>query len=180
METSTILTPGRLALIALANEYCQALENVPETGLGDFVASMTRLLPRLYMAASDLQNPVVTGEADEDDVYLEEALDESRYDSVRRSIEALVGADDVYLETFESDMKYSDTPIGASISESLADLFQELYNFTDTVRNARVEMIPAALAALKDDFETYWSQTLCNVMRPLNNLRYNIPDEDAD
>ncbi len=40
-----------------------------------------------------------------------------------------MGEDDVFLETFEEDMKYSDTPVAASVSESLADIFQPLYNF---------------------------------------------------
>lgn len=180
MESSAILTPGRLALIALANEYCQALEKAPETEPRDFIASMTRLLPRIYMAASDLQNPMDTGEADDADVYLHDVLDENRYNSVRDAVAALLGADDVYLETFEADMKYSDTPIGACVSEGLADLFQELYNFTETVRNAAVELIPAAIAALKDDFEAFWSQTLCNVMRPLNHLLFKLPVDEAD
>ena len=77
-------------------------------------------------------------------------------------------------------MKYSDTPIGASISESLADIYQELYNFTEMVKNVPVDMIPAAIAAVRIDFADFWSQTLVNVMRPLNHLRYNDTDDGHD
>ena len=39
--------------------------------------------------------------------------------------------EDIYLEVFLEDMKYSDTPISASVSENLADLYQEFFNLID-------------------------------------------------
>lgn len=178
METeSSVLSPGMLAFIALANEYCQALESARETGRTEFVARMTRLLPRIYMAAADL--PGAAGADDDESAYIEPALDEEFYDAVRASVEVLLGPDDMYLETFEDDMKYSDTPIAVSISECLADIFQVLYNFTEMVREALVPSIPSVLLAVKEDFEVYWSQKVCNVMRPLNHLRYNAPEADG-
>ena len=99
---------------------------------------------------------------------------------MRREIESLLGADDVYLEVFEEDMKYSDTPIGASIAEGISDIFQVLYNFITMVREAPSETIDRALVAVKDDFDSYWSQKLCNLLRPLNHLRYKVSDEEED
>nr|MBD5376500.1 DUF5063 domain-containing protein [Bacteroides sp.] len=170
---SSILTPGMLAFIALANEYCQALEKARDTERDTFVATMLRLLPRLYMTATDLN--IVLDIDQEDDAVLDQILDEDTYNAVRDGVAALMGGDDVFLETFEEDMKYSDTPIGASISENLADIFQVLYNSTEMVKEAPVERIPAILQAVKEDFENYWSQTLCNVLRPLNHIRYFAP-----
>ena len=103
------LSPNSLAFIALCNEFCYAVENARESTRNAFVASMLRLLPRIYISASDLKpEPLI----DEDDAYIESFLDEDYYESMRRQIENLLGADDVYLEVFEEDMKYSDTPIG--------------------------------------------------------------------
>ena len=171
---STTLNNNTLAFIALCNEYCVAVENARESERSEFIAEMLRLLPRIYIAASDLRIDSMT---DEDDAYLENVLDEDYYESVRRNIESLMGADDVYLEVFEEDMKYSDTPIAASISESLADLFQVLYNFVETIKEAPQSMYGLALVAVKDEFESYWSRILCNVMRPLNHLRNNHDEE---
>ncbi len=88
-------------------------------------------------------------------------------------MEELMGADDVYLEVFEEDMKYSDTPVAASISEGLADIFQALYNFINTIRDATDETMQVALLGIRDDFRAYWSATLCNVLRALNHLKMN-------
>lgn len=160
------IKPNTLAFIGLSNEYCVAVENARESERDDFVASMTRLLPRIYISASDL-------DADNQaDSYIDEALDEDYYDSVRRNIETLLGEDDSYLEVFEEDMKYSDTPIAASIAESLADIFQVLYNFLETVRDAPEDLINDAVTVIAEDFRHYWSRTLCNVLRALNAVRY--------
>ena len=171
---SAILNTNSLAFIALCNEYCAAVEDVRESDKDDFVQSMLRLLPRLYISATDLKVEAL----DEEDAYLEPILDEDYYESVRCGIENLMGPEDIFLEVFEEDMKYSDTPIAASISESLADLFQVLYNFVETIKNSPQTMIDVALVAIKDDFASYWSQILCNVLRPLNQLSHSIGDEN--
>lgn len=162
------MTNNTLAFIALCNEYCAALENASAAEPRAFIADMLRLLPRIYISATDL-----TADGALDEGYIEPALDEDAYDSVRRSLQALLGEDDTYLEVFEDDMKYSDTPLAAGISESLADLFQVFFNFLEAVRDAPDGLIQSAVAAVKDDFSIFWAQTLCNVMRPLNSIYYN-------
>ena len=98
------LSPNSLAFVALSNEYCAAIEGASQVADSRvFVAEMLRLLPRLYIVASDL-NPAPSLE--EDTPYIDSYLGEDYYESARESIESLLGADDVYLEVFEEDMKY--------------------------------------------------------------------------
>ncbi len=170
-----MLNNNSLAFIALCNEYCRALESARETERTDFIAAMLRLLPRLYISATDLTVELTS--PDEEDTYITPALEEEYYDAIRLAIEQLMGPDDVYLEVFEEDMKYSDTPISASIAEQLADIFQVLYNFTEMVREAPTDLIPGILYAVRADFCSYWSRTLCNVLRALNHLRYSPEPE---
>lgn len=163
------MTNNALAFTALCNEYCHACESAPQSELRPFVAQMLRLLPRIYISATDL-----TDEGALDDGYIDQALDEDSYNTVQASLQALLGEEDTYLEVFEDDMKYSDTPIGASVAEGLADLFQEFYNYLEAVRDATDDIAASALVAVKDDFDQFWAQTLCNVMRPLNSIYYRL------
>ena len=48
-----------------------------------------------------------------------------------------------------------------------------MFNFIETVRDAAPETVEDAVAAVEEDFRTYWSQALCNVMRPLNSIYQN-------
>lgn len=180
MDTTTSLTTNTIAFIGLANEFCTAMQNAAEESRNDFVGRMLRLLPRLYIAATDIAELNI---GDESECYLNDVLEEDYYESVRRAVESIMGPDDMYLEVFEEDMKYSDTPIAASISESLADIFQVLYNFVETIRETTDERVACAIVAVKEEFESFWSRVLCNVMRALNHVRYNsnsVDDYDDD
>ncbi len=164
------MTTNAITFIGLCNEYCVAVENARETDRDEFVNLMLRLLPRLYITATDL---VAAGDDEPaDDVFLADALDEDYYEALRRNMEELLGPDDVYLEVFEEDMKYSDTPVAASVSEGLADIFQSLYNFISTVRDSTDEVVAGAIATETEEFRSFWSSTLCNTLRALNHIRY--------
>ena len=163
------MTTNQIAFLALCNEYCAAAETPAFDDARDLAWRMLRLLPRIYICASDIR-------ADADaipDTFIAPALDERHYDEVRHRLEAVLGEDDTYLEVFEQDMKYSDTPIGASIAEGLADLFQVFYNAVEALRDAPDELADDIFASISDDFASHWSQTLCNVMRPLNHILNN-------
>ena len=166
MEDSQ-LNNNALAFIALCNEYCGEIENAPLDDKDAFVNKMIHLLPRIYISAIDLK---VDDALVDDGPFLEGIMEEDYYDATRRRLETLIGADDTYLEVFEEDMKYSDTPIAASISENLTDIFQVLYNFIEMVKTSPMPLINSAIVAVKEDFRTYWSQILCNVMRALNHI----------
>ena len=159
-----------LAVTALSARYCHTLETCRDNTPEEFVAGMLNLLPRLYLAFSDVdpeEDPSLL-----EDEYFESYVDEDFYESIRRNVEALLGPDDTYLETFEENMKYSDTPIAASISECLADIFQPLFNFISIVKDSEGEKAEAAYRECHENFVSYWAQTLCNVMRALNYIRY--------
>ena len=184
-----------LGVTALAASYCMTVENAAESEPQEFVARMIRILPSLYSEFTDIvaddsgcRNEDSDPEREEEwDMYGKVAIeeedaggrryygsyvDEDYYNSVRRHMEQLLGPDDTYLETFEEDMKYSDTPIAASVSESLADIFQPLYNFISVVKDTDGEQLEGAYRHCHEEFEAYWSQTLCNVLRALNHIYY--------
>ena len=167
MTQSKQLSPNSLAFIALSNEYCEAIETASAADRDEFVNYMLRLLPRLYISATDIRPD------DDDMAYIDDALDEEAYNAARRNIEMLLGEDDSYLEVFEEDMKYSDSPIAASISEGLCDIFQVLFNFLEAVKDSTEEVIGSALTIVSEDFRHYWSRPLCNVLRALNHIKYS-------
>lgn len=163
------LSRNSLALIAMANEYCHEVESAEGKERDKFIATMLKLLPRIYIAVGDVPEK----NNDEESYYIDSCLYEDGYNSVREGVYRLLGEDDVYLEVFEEDMKYSDTPIATTVSENLADLYQEFYNFVVSVQNAPTEIVGDIVLAVKENFQSYWGQTLVNVMRALHNLKYS-------
>ena len=174
------LSNNELSVVALANEYCRAIELASSSEPKEFVGKMVRLLPRIYMAVMDLPADESIDVDASDYVFGSTHLDEEYYNQVCENIAATLGSNDSYLETFHQDMKYSETPIAATISESLADIFQVLFNFIEDVKSADIDDVSDHLALLRSDFSEYWSQTLCNVMRPLNEIIFSRTYDDND
>lgn len=112
-EENPIYERNTLEFVTVALEYCTFVEAAGNTGLFDFVDKATKLLPLLYLKASLL--PEVESE---EETELELSVSEDMYESVRSRIAGLLGERDSYLETFHADMRYSDTPIAAFISEN--------------------------------------------------------------
>lgn len=160
-------------LVALCSDFCVTLENATELEQDELVKSLLGYLPRIYFEFLDIEA--------EENAYLDEwgfsspssasMLDEDQYEALRSRLAAIFGEDDTYLETFEKDMKYSDTPIATSISENLCDIYQPLYNYVVEVRESDGGNIEDAYRECKEQFDEYWSQTLCNVLRALNSIR---------
>lgn len=171
MPDTTDINIANARLIELARNFCITVEQAPEAEREEFTAEMLDLLPRLYLGFSTLESETPDSFSEE---YLPQYLTEEYYESIRRSLERLYSDRDTYLETFESDMKYSDTPIAASISEGIADIFQPLYDCVCAIRESEGMQTDMALSICLDNFRSYWSQTLCNVLRPLNHLRYDL------
>lgn len=80
-------------------------------------------------------------------------------------------------------MKYSETPISASISEDLTDIYQDIKNFITIFERGITENMNDALYVCMENFKAYWGQKLVNVLRALHSLKYSTePDalEDED
>ena len=163
-----------LSVVSLCSDYCFVCENASEMTKEEFVDRMLDILPRLYWEFFDLSIETVMIEEFD---YFGTYVDEDYYESVRRHIETVMGEHDTYLETFEEDMKYSETPIAASVAENLADIFQPLFNFISIVKDTEGEKLTDAYSQCKENFVSYWSQTLCNVLRALNNIKYSTSSE---
>ena len=155
-------------------EYCLLLERSQPIERADFVDKSVKILPLLYLKAMLL--PETLSESDE---ILEEFVTEEAYAMVVNEISAVLKDKDDYLETFHPDMKYSDTPVIASISEDLADVYQDIKNFVSTFSIGHEPSMYEALVICKTNFATFWGQKLVNAIGALHHLRFNV-DDDAE
>ena len=114
------------------------------------------------------------------DGVLNEAVTEEDYEEVRQAVWNILKADDEYLEVFTPDMQYSEGAITRTISEDLADIYQDLKNFVAIFADRNEQAMQDAVAKVRENFRTYWGQRLVNAMRPLHDLCYNQTDDNRD
>ena len=135
---------------------------------------MLNSLPYLYIKGTALLE--TTGENDL--MSIDPQVTEEDYNFVRNGVYDVLGRYDEYLDVFVEDMKYSDKPILRSVSEDLADIYQDLRNFLAVYRDGIEEMMTAALYEVLDNFKEYWGQKCVNVMRALHDILYQQMAEE--
>ena len=171
-----VYSPLVIDFVKAAADYCLKLEHSREATPRELVKAMLASLPYLYIKASALMETTTT-----DSLFSTDSqVTEQDYDFVRDGIYHVLGRYDEYLDVFVEDMKYSDKPILRSVSEELADIYQDLRNFLAVYRDSVEELMAAALSEVLDNFREYWGQKCVNVMRALHDILDQQMAEQAD
>ncbi len=154
--------------VTVVAEVCLLLERTDGCTRTEWTDRMLRLLPLLYAETVALDNPATASND-----ALPRLVTEDDYQYVRDGVARLLGSDDAYLEVFHPDMKYSDTPIAAFISENMADIYQELKDFAANYRTGVEAIMSDSLLLLSEAFSEHWGQKLLNALRALHSLRHS-------
>lgn len=174
-----IYSPAVIDMVTVSAEYCVFVEKMGEqaTSRRSFLDKISKVLPLLYVKAALLPDLEEVG-FDE----LEEMVTEEDYEEVRKRVWHLLRADDEYLEVFTPEMQYSEGPMMCTISEDLADIYQDLKNFVAAFASQNEESMNNAIVKVKENFRSYWGQKLVNAMRPIHELTFgdHADQEDAE
>ena len=177
MKDDIVFSRNTVEFVTVAAEFCAYMEKSGEQPRKEFVETLLKLLPLLYIKAQMLPE-----EERISDDSLEQFVTEDSYEVLRMTIYDMLADKDAYLDVFVADMKYSDTPISKSISEDLADIYQDVKNFVCLFRIGINETMHDAIVDCRENFCRYWGQTLTNTLRALHDIRYNttLDDEEDD
>lgn len=166
-----------LEFVIACRDFCIFIEQADKPDIKRFIDDSHKLLPLLYLKATYL--PTLDSKYED---FNERFVTEKDYESVHKGILAKLGQYDAYEEVFDPGRKDSEEPIGASISENLADIYQDLKDFILLYEIGSDEVMYEAVWACKQSFEIYWGQRLTNALRALHFLRYSeeIDEEEIN
>lgn len=153
--------------VTVAVQYCAYLENFEGVTQNKLADQFCKFLPLIYLKANML--PGIEPVSDSD---VEITVTEEHYNYILTRLYNVFDQEDTYLEVFLDDMKYSETPISASISEDLTDIYQDLKNFISVYERGIEDNMNDALFLCTENFKGYWGQKLTNVLRALHSLKY--------
>ena len=170
-DYQVVYSKNVIEFATVAREYCVFAENAKKYSKADYLKVASRLLPLLYMKGALL--PDTKAASDED---LPEIVDYDTYEGVRRGIRILLSEHDGYLTTFKEDFRLSETPIFASISEDMADIYQDIRNFCEQYHCGDDVVMNDAVACVVDKFRNYWGQKTANALGAINAVLYSGDD----
>ena len=170
--SEVVYSKNVIEFATVANEYCSFIEAVDQFQRKSFITRVQKLFPLLYLKA--LLLPVPDIEMSEE--LPEKFVSEEDYNFILQKLQEKLGQFDAYHEVFDASMQYSAEPIEASISENIADIYQDLKDFILSYRIGTLEVMNDALWECRNNFEQYWGQRLVNGLRALHNLVYGTSD----
>ncbi len=157
--------------VTVANEYCQAIEQVNRIPATANLQKMQKLLPLLYLKASLL--PQSERVLDEE---LEKYVSEFDYNVLHQKWLTLLNENDNFYEVFDPSIQFGHEAVTASISENLLDIYQDLKNFLVSYSIGNEEVMNDALVECNEHFVQFWGQQVVNVLRAVHMLVYSDVD----
>jgi len=162
-----------IEFITVANEFCSFLERSEEMESTDFMSRLQKLLPLLYLKTSLL--PTIEFESEDDP---EKFVTEMDYNLILQKILQHTASFDDYQEVFVSGMQFSESALTASISENIADIYQDLKDLIMSFRTMNEEVMEQALFETQNNFAQFWGQKLVNCLRAVHNEIYSDHSND--
>ncbi|MDD2314668.1 MAG: DUF5063 domain-containing protein [Proteiniphilum sp.] len=161
-----IYLPAVIEFVTIAVELSSFLEKEESVTREEWIDRILKILPLLYVKASLLPDSFPVNDEPPATFVREED-----YIRVVTRVAAIMGEEDIYLDVFVDEMKYSDTPVRATISEDIADIYQDVRNFVSVYQFELTDQMQDAIHVCKENFRLFWGQKLVNVLRPLHALK---------
>ena len=164
--------------VAVAGEYCMFAENTIRFSKVDFLDKARKLLPMVYLKMSLL--PKFESIFDDEN---EKFVTEEDWDYIHQSVKKKLGFHDEYREVFDPLTHEQVEQSTASVSDNLADIYQDLKNFITLFNIGTEEMMNDALWECQLNFEEFWGQKLLNALNAIHRVLFsgdNLDEEESE
>ena len=162
-----------IELLKIANEYCIFLENHEKTTKEDLIVFIQKIMPIMYLKGSLL--PAV--EVDDPSVaerFVTEEQWENLFNEYRNK---LFDIDEFWILNYDSPDK--DTPVKASLSELLMDIYQDMKDFVLLYQKPARASKQNAVKDIKYLFETHWGGKTLQINQWVHSLNYKDLNTDT-
>lgn len=150
---NTVFSLQVIEFVAVSKELCGFLENAARFETRDFIIKLHRFLSILYVKALAL--PGVDRISDDGN---EKFVTELDWILVRDNVNEKLGAYDSYLDFFDHMMQETSEPVTCSVSENIADIYQDLKDFISLYQVGIPDVMNDGLYECRQNFEQYWGQ----------------------
>ena len=174
LNNHIVYAPDVLEFVRLSNSYCLMLEGLSEPNVQDFISGTLNQLSGIYSAIFALK--LVEPAYDDGN---EKFVTEQDWSSIYKKIAQMLGSHNTYLRRVDEDEYDRSDLVTHTISEDLADIYQELRDFTELYGRGLEEIMNDALWEVRENFEDHWGQKLLNALSALHQVYIKRIDFDS-
>ncbi len=185
MDTNSdhVYSRNVVEFVAVANEFCKYAEHASELKGDELLKILQRILPLMYLKASLL--PQLEPFFEDGN---EKFVTEADWMVINDTLQEKFGTANDYLEVFDEKINETEGPVVSSISENMADIYQDMKDFLLLYQTGTGEVMNDAVWECRLNFENFWGQKLLNSMRAIHKFIYSgeeiekveKPDEKND
>ena len=170
MDTNSdpVYSRNVVEFVAVANEFCKYAEHASELKGDELLKILQRILPLMYLKASLL--PQLDSFFEDGN---EKFVTEADWTDINESLKEKFGTANDYLEVFDEKINETEGPVISSISENMADIYQDIKDFLLLYQTGTGEVMNDAVWECRMNFENFWGQKLVNSMRAIHKFIYS-------
>jgi len=160
-----------LDMFTVANEFCIFTEKAEKYNPDEVLQYYAKITPLLYLKGAIL--PVV--EPDED-YFAERFVNEDQWENIYNALLTVFsGKDDFFTLSYENA---DNVPLKASISEHLADIYQDLKDFVLLYQKNHTYARQNAVHECRKLFITHWGARIAALLPALHAITFHIEQDD--
>jgi hypothetical protein len=161
-----IYSKNVIEVITIANEVCIFLEEIDKYEKQFICLYLQKILPLLYLKGALLPDVEVSSDEANDRFVTQE-----QWENVFNALKKKLGKDDFFL-FIDHKTKPDDVPEKGSISEFIADMYQDLKDFLLLYQRNTVASRENAVHSCKVLFEEHWGEKLINIHKAIHLLLF--------
>ena len=158
-----------IEMLTVAHEYCLFFENCEKYSKNDILIYFQRIAALLYLKACLLPDVQVS-----DEELSERFVTEEQWESVFKALRDKLEKDDLYYT-----LDQNGDSVEASISDNLADIYQDLKDFVMLYQKGHHHAQENAIAQLQDHFAGHWGPGIIDAMKASHRLLYKVAGDKA-
>lgn len=174
-DNNIVYSPNVIDFITVSGEYCAFVENTGRFSKIDFLDKTRKLLPLIYLKGSLL--PKLESIFDDDN---EKFVSEEDWSFIQHSVQKKLGYHDEYRDVFDPLTHEQIEQSTGSISDNLADIYQDLKDCITLYNVGAEEIMNDALWSCQLNFEEFWGQKLLNALKAIHTVFFSKEDLDDD
>jgi hypothetical protein len=167
-NTEPVYSRNVIEFVAVANEFCKYAEHAQELKGVELLKILQRILPLMYLKASLL--PKLEPFFEDGN---EKFVTENDWVRIHANLREKFGTADDYLEVFDEKAKETEGAVVSTISENMADIYQDIKDFLLLYQTGTGEVMNDAILECRLSFENFWGQKLVNSMRAIHSFLYS-------
>lgn len=166
-----------LEFVTVSKEFCSLLENSSRFEKVEFIDKMQKLLSFLYLKTLVLPEIEQINEQGN-----EKFVTELDWNLIRDNVNTSLGEQDSYLDFFDHMMQETSEPVTCSISENMADIYQDVKDFLTLYQLNIVPIMNDGLYECCHNFKHYWGQRALVSLVRLHHAVFNegLPQENIN